>query len=237
MRRAGKVVAEMHEATRAAAKPGVTTAELDQVAREVLERRGATSNFLGYHGFPAVICTSPNSMIVHGIPGRLRARGGGHPLHRLRGHHRGLPRRRRLHHGHRDHLQGGPEAARGDRAQPVGRDRADDQGQRPPRDRPGRPEGGRGRRLQRGPRVRGPRHRDRHARAAPGPQLLARQPGARRSRRATSSPSSPWSTRARPRPCCSTTSWSVVTADGSLSAHFEHTIAVTPDGPEVLHPP
>ena len=69
MRRAGKVVAEMHEATRAAAKPGVTTADLDAVAREVLERRGATSNFLGYHGFPAVICTSPNSMIVHGIPG------------------------------------------------------------------------------------------------------------------------------------------------------------------------
>ena len=69
MRRAGKVVAEMHEATRAAARPGVTTADLDKVAREVLERRGATSNFLNYHGFPAVICTSPNSMIVHGIPG------------------------------------------------------------------------------------------------------------------------------------------------------------------------
>jgi methionyl aminopeptidase len=69
MRKAGKVVAEMHEETRAAAKPGVTTLELDAVAREVLERRGATSNFLGYHGFPAVICTSPNSMIVHGIPG------------------------------------------------------------------------------------------------------------------------------------------------------------------------
>ena len=69
MRRAGKVVAEMHEATRAAAKPGVTTAELDKIAREVLDNRGATSNFLGYHGFPAVICTSPNSMIVHGIPG------------------------------------------------------------------------------------------------------------------------------------------------------------------------
>ena len=69
MRKAGKVVAEMHEKTRAAAKPGVTTAALDQVARGVLESRGATSNFLGYHGFPAVICTSPNSMIVHGIPG------------------------------------------------------------------------------------------------------------------------------------------------------------------------
>jgi len=69
MRRAGRVVAEMHAATRAAARPGVTTAELDAVAREVLERRGAKSNFLHYRGFPAVICTSPNDMIVHGIPG------------------------------------------------------------------------------------------------------------------------------------------------------------------------
>jgi methionyl aminopeptidase len=69
MRRAGKVVAEMHEVTRQAAKPGVTTRDLDKLAREVLDRRGAKSNFLNYHGFPAVICTSPNDMIVHGIPG------------------------------------------------------------------------------------------------------------------------------------------------------------------------
>ncbi len=69
MRRAGRVVAEMHERTRQAARPGATTADLDRVAREVLERRNARSNFLNYHGFPAVICTSPNDMIVHGIPG------------------------------------------------------------------------------------------------------------------------------------------------------------------------
>src|SRR5579884_2622591 len=72
MRRAGRVVAEIYEKTRAAIRPGVSTAELDQVAREVLEDRGARSNFLGYHGFPAVICTSPNEMIVHGIPGPYR---------------------------------------------------------------------------------------------------------------------------------------------------------------------
>jgi methionyl aminopeptidase len=76
MRRAGRVVAEMHAATRAAARPGVTTHDLDLVARQVLERRGARSNFLGYHGFPAVICTSPNSMIVHGIPGDYRLEDG-----------------------------------------------------------------------------------------------------------------------------------------------------------------
>jgi methionyl aminopeptidase len=68
MRRAGKVVAEMHEECVRAAKPGVTTAQIDQVARDVIDRRGARSNFLGYHGFPAVICTSPNNVIVHGIP-------------------------------------------------------------------------------------------------------------------------------------------------------------------------
>ena len=76
MRRAGRVVAEMHAATRAAIKPGVTTAELDRVARKVLDRRGAKSNFLNYHGFPAVICASPNDMIVHGIPGAYRLKDG-----------------------------------------------------------------------------------------------------------------------------------------------------------------
>ena len=110
MRRAGKVVAEMHEATRAAAKPGVTTAELDLVARDVLDRRGATSNFLGYHGFPAVICTSPNSMIVHGIPGGLRPRGGDILSIDCGADHRGLPRRCRLHHGYRDDLQRRPRS-------------------------------------------------------------------------------------------------------------------------------
>src|SRR4051812_27784467 len=68
MRRAGRVVAEMHASIREAIRPGVTTAALDRIGREVLERRGAQSNFLNYHGYPAVICASPNGMIVHGIP-------------------------------------------------------------------------------------------------------------------------------------------------------------------------
>ncbi len=68
MRRAGRVVAEMHEECIRASKPGATTLDVDRVARDVLERRGAQSNFLNYHGFPAVICASPNHVIVHGIP-------------------------------------------------------------------------------------------------------------------------------------------------------------------------
>jgi methionyl aminopeptidase len=68
MRQAGRVVAEMHARIREAIRPGVTTLELDRIGRDVLERHGATSNFLGYHGYPAVICASPNEMVVHGIP-------------------------------------------------------------------------------------------------------------------------------------------------------------------------
>jgi methionyl aminopeptidase len=69
MRRAGVVVAEaLHEVVEAT-RPGVTTAELNEVAHEVMRRAGATPSFLGYHGFPAVICTSVNEEVVHGIPG------------------------------------------------------------------------------------------------------------------------------------------------------------------------
>jgi len=76
MRRAGAVVAEMHEACARASVPGATTADVDRAARDVLERRHARSNFLGYHGFPAVACVSPNEVIVHGIPGPRRLEAG-----------------------------------------------------------------------------------------------------------------------------------------------------------------
>lgn len=69
LRRAGRVVAEMHAAIRAAARPGVATADLDVVARQVLAHHHARSNFLGYHGFPATICSSVNDEVIHGIPG------------------------------------------------------------------------------------------------------------------------------------------------------------------------
>ena len=68
MRAAGLVVAAIHQATRAAAVPGATTKDLDDVARKVLAEHGAKSNFLGYGGFPATICTSKNEVVVHGIP-------------------------------------------------------------------------------------------------------------------------------------------------------------------------
>ncbi|MGZ4616879.1 MAG: type I methionyl aminopeptidase [Actinomycetes bacterium] len=70
MRRAGLVVAEARETMTEAVRPGVTTAHHDRLARGVLEARGATSSFLGYGhpGFPAVICASVGAAVVHGIP-------------------------------------------------------------------------------------------------------------------------------------------------------------------------
>jgi methionyl aminopeptidase len=69
MREAGRVVAVTLQAVAAAARPGVTTAELNDIAADSIRDHGATPSFLGYHGFPAVICTSLNREVVHGIPG------------------------------------------------------------------------------------------------------------------------------------------------------------------------
>jgi methionyl aminopeptidase len=68
MRMAGLVVARALAQMRAAVAPGVSTADLDEIARGVLREAGAESSFLGYHGYPAVICSSVNDRVVHSIP-------------------------------------------------------------------------------------------------------------------------------------------------------------------------
>ena len=69
MRQAGLVVGKTLELMRATAAAGMTTGELDAIAHDHIRSLGATSNFLGYHGFTGVICTSVNDEVVHGIPG------------------------------------------------------------------------------------------------------------------------------------------------------------------------
>ncbi|MBW3661917.1 MAG: type I methionyl aminopeptidase [Actinobacteria bacterium] len=68
MARAGRVVADVLEALVRLALPGATTLELDAFAEEKIRARGATPSFKGYRGFPATLCTSPNAGVVHGIP-------------------------------------------------------------------------------------------------------------------------------------------------------------------------
>jgi methionyl aminopeptidase len=70
MARAGEVVADVLALLGERARPGVTTEELDALADEFIRSRGGTPTFKGYRGYPASICTSPNDMVVHGIPGR-----------------------------------------------------------------------------------------------------------------------------------------------------------------------
>jgi methionyl aminopeptidase len=70
MRQAGIVVGTTLATLRDAVRPGMTTADLDEIARNSLAEAGATSSFLGYHGFPATVCTSVNDQIVHGIPSK-----------------------------------------------------------------------------------------------------------------------------------------------------------------------
>lgn len=69
MRRSGLVVAEILTLMQREAGPGVSTGDLDRLAREVMDRHEATPSFLGYYGYPAVICASVNEQVVHGIPG------------------------------------------------------------------------------------------------------------------------------------------------------------------------
>jgi methionyl aminopeptidase len=76
MRRAGRVVAEVLAEVREAARPGADLLSLDRLAASIVAARGCLPSFLNYHGYPAHICLSPNETIVHGIPDDRRLREG-----------------------------------------------------------------------------------------------------------------------------------------------------------------
>jgi methionyl aminopeptidase len=234
MRRAGKVVAEMHEATRAAIKPGVTTMELNKVAAEVIERRGATSNFLGYHGFPAVICTSPNDMIVHGIPSDDVVLVEGDIISIdcgaiIEGYHGdaaytagvgeiSTEAARLLTVTEQSLFAGIDQLTKGNRLHEVGRavqDVAEAAGFSVVREYVGHAIGTA---MHERPQV------PNYWPGSPGPTLKTGMVFA----------IEPMVNVGSPETMTLEDGWGVVTADGSLSAHFEHTIAVTEDGPEIF---
>ena len=76
MRVSGRLAAEVLQGVARAVAPGMTTGELDDLARQLIRERGATSAFLGYHGFPGAICVSINEEVIHGIPGARRVAAG-----------------------------------------------------------------------------------------------------------------------------------------------------------------
>lgn len=76
MKEAGRIVWEVHQALAEAVRPGITTGELDALAESLIRKAGAIPTFKGYGGFPASICASVNEEVVHGIPGRRKLREG-----------------------------------------------------------------------------------------------------------------------------------------------------------------
>src|SRR4051812_28115253 len=233
MRKAGKVVAEMHECVREATKPGVTTAQLDQVARDVLARRGARSNFLNYHGFPAVICTSPNDMVVHGIPGDVVLEEGdivsldcgaivegyhGDAAFTMGVGEISAEAKRLIHTTERALTAGIAVMCDGTRLHEIGRavqQVVEAAGYSVVREYVGHAIGTA---MHEQPNV------PNYWPGTPGPKM---RPG-------MVFAIEPMVNAGGPQTRQLDDGWSVVTADGSLSAHFEHTIAVTDDGPEVL---
>jgi methionyl aminopeptidase len=233
MRRAGRVVAEMHARTREAARAGVTTAQLDRVARDVLARRGARSNFLGYHGFPAVICTSPNDMIVHGIPGPYRLKEGdilsidcgaiiegyhGDAAFTMAIGEVGAEAEKLIRVTEESLWAGIRRMEEGNRLHDIGaavQTVAEGAGFSIVREYVGHAIGTA---MHEEPQV------PNYWPGTPGPRLKAGMVFA----------IEPMVNVGGPATRLLADGWSVVTADGSLSAHFEHTIAITDDGPEVL---
>jgi methionyl aminopeptidase len=236
MRKAGRVVAEMLEVTSGGVRPGVTTAQLDKLAREVLERRGARSNFLGYHGFPAVICTSPNNVIVHGIPGPYVVQEG--DIISLdcgaiiEGYHGDAavtvpvgevpPKVDKLIRVTEEALQAGiAQLVEGNRLHDVGlavQTVAEGAGFSVVKGYVGHAIGTQ---MHEEPAV------PNYWPGSPGPKLRTGMVFA----------VEPMVNVGGEETVVLDDGWTVVTADGSLSAHFEHTIAVTDDGPEVLTVP
>jgi methionyl aminopeptidase len=233
MRRAGAVVGAALELLKASVEPGMTTKDLDRIAHKEIIRQGAKPTFKGYRGFPASICTSVNEEIVHGIPGKRVLREGdivkvdvGATLESMIGDAavsiavgEVSPEAASLMDDTRLSLEEGIKAAQpGGRVGDIGaavQAYGESRGYGVVREFVGH---GVGRFLHEDPQV------PNYGQPGMGPLLrvgmcIAIEPMFNLG---------DWHTKILD------DEWTVVTADGKLSAHFEHSIAITKDGPEIL---
>lgn len=234
MREAGRISSRaLHEAGKAV-EPGVSTLEIDAIVRSYIEKQGATPSFLGYCGFPASACISVNNVVVHGIPNEnqilkegdivsidVGAKFGGYhgdnaytfPCGKISSEAEALINATR-----ESLFQGIKKALAGNRIGDIGnavQKYAEARSYSVVRDFVGH---GVGAKLHEDPSVPNYGTSGIGVRLLPG-MTIAIEPminqGTRRVRVLDDG-------------------WTAVTADGKLSAHFEHTIAVTPDGPVIL---
>jgi methionyl aminopeptidase len=235
MAAAGSIQARCLRMLRSKCRPGVTTAELDEAAERFITSQGAEPSFLGYRGFPGSICASPNSMVVHGIPGDYELRRGDVisldvgvtedgwvadaaitvPVGEV------TPEARKLLATTEAALHDGIEQARpgnhlGDISHAIQR-RVESDGLSIIRSLVGH---GVGRDMHEDPQV------PNYGEPGRGPELEAGMVLA----------IEPMVNAGGAEVRLGEDGWAVYSADGSLTAHFEFTVAITPDGPRILTP-
>lgn len=233
MARAGRLVAETLELLAEHIQPGVTTAELDRLAEQFIGSRGGRPTFKGYRGYPAAICASPNSMVVHGIPGDYALREGdvlsvdiGVTLDGFVGDSAYTfavgeidPEAQRLLESCQAALAAGIEQARvGNRLSDIShavQRITEEAGFSVVRSLVGH---GVGRSMHEDPQI------PNFGAPGRGPELQAGMTLA----------IEPMINAGRPDVHVHDDEWSISTTDGSLSAHFEHTVAITKAGPRIL---
>ena len=236
MRDAGRVVANVFQELEKAIRPGVTTGELNRLAEDFITRQGARPAFKGLYGFPAAICTSVNEQVVHGIPGLRKLEAGDIISIDIGAEINGYfgdaavtfpvgdisPEARRLLDVTRGALFAGIEMARtGNRLSDVShaiQSHVEKHGFSVVRDYVGH---GIGRKMHEDPQVPNFGRPGRGPRLEPG-MTLAIEPMVNAGTYEVMTLND---------------GWTVVTCDGSLSAHFEHTVAITNGAAEILTRP
>ena len=235
MARSGAILAATLDLMAESVRPGITTGELDRIAERFIRSQGAEPTFKGYRGFPGSICSSPNEMIVHGIPGSYKLAEGdiisidvgvtstaGSPTRRGRSRWGRSPR------AIEDLLRATEAALHAGAAQCVPGNRMGDLSNAIQRTAEGAGLAvvrslighGVGRSMHEDPQV------PNYGKPGKGPMLeegmvLAVEPMTTRGREAVRMGSD---------------GWAIFSQDGSRAAHFEFTIAITADGPRILTP-
>ncbi len=237
MREACRISAEALKLAGNAVQPGVTTAEIDRIAEKYILSQGAVPNFKNYNGYPATACISINNEVIHGIPSVKRVIKAGDIVSidlgaKFDGYHGDnaatfacgdiSDEAKRLIDTTRESLYKGIEAAvSGGRLGDIGyaiQQYVESRGYSVVRDFVGH---GVGTNLHEAPEVPNFGTRGRGIRLMPG-MTLAIEPMINAGRS---------DVKVMP------DGWTVLTKDGSLSAHFEHTVAITPDGPQIMTKP
>ena len=236
MAAAGAIQARCLKMLRSKVRAGVTTDELDLAAERFIASQGATPSFLGYRGFPGSICASPNSMVVHGIPGPYELRRGDIISLDVGVTHEGWVADAAITVAVGEITPEARAAARDHQGLAVRRGRAGPARQPPRRRLARRPDGasrptdlsiirslvghGIGRDMHEDPQV------PNYGEPGRGPEL---EPGMVLA-------IEPMVNAGGPEVRLGDDNWAVYSADGSLAAHFEFTVAVTEDGPADPHP-